>query len=466
MKKIQYILLLAVMACLSFASCSSDSVVKTPLDTPTIAQGEIHVSSLAFSWQPVSGATQYAYELYAPDGNVVTGGTTSTTSLIATGLKSNTTYTLKVWAFAAVTGDKTTSPVATLTATTNPTYTLDTPAPEATSANGGVTITWPEVAHATSYVYSCVDADGEDEESGETSTNSITFTSLPIGEYTLCIKATSTDEAWLDSEAFYLTFKRTKAELWRHTGTYKSGATGTTYTADIVSYDDGSYTIEAPFGVEGYSISFSVDSETGILSPVGAYVDTYNYSYFYPDGDHYLAAYLNGTQYSNFTGDKNNGEVWFATYLYTMSGTQVGDFTYDDFTWSTDEASISDICGTYAAHVTGYDYFDFTSWASIDRTDEVTISDNGDGTVNIYNFYDWEENFTAKVDETARTLTIEPVANWGGYYTFASASDETAAVVGTINDDNTITFKDFGAWYSHFSYIYTGMECVMTKKTE
>ena len=467
MKKIHYILLLFVMACMSLASCSSDDVVKSPLDTPAVAQGETHVSSLAFSWQAVSGATQYAYELYAPDGNVVVGGTTTTTSVIATGLTPNTTYTLKVWAYAAVSGDKTTSPVATLTATTNPTYTLDTPAPEANSANGGVTITWPAVEHATSYAYSCFNEEGEEVESGETSYNSITLTGLAIGEYTLGIKSTSTDEAWLDSEIFTLTFKRTKAELWRHTGTYTSAALGRSFTADIVSYDDGSYTIEAPFGEEGYDISFTVDAETGILSPVDAYVDKYNYAYFYPSSEYYTASLFsyNGEAYSNFSGDKNNGEVWFATYLYKMDGTLVGDWAYDDFTWSTDELSISDICGTYAAHVTCYDYFDYTAWATIDRTDEVTISDNGDGTVNIYNFYDWGYNFTAKVDCAARTLTIEPVANWG-YFTFADASDQTAAVVGTISEDNTITFSNFGAWYSDYSYIYTGSKCVMTKKTE
>ncbi len=466
MKKIYYILFLAVMACMSFVSCSSDDVAKTALESPVIAQGETHVRSLAFSWQPVSGASQYAYELYAPDDNVVLGGTTTTTSVIATGLTPNTTYTLKVWAYAAVTGDKTTSPVATLTATTNATYTLDTPVPEASSANGGVTITWPEVEHATSYAYTCIAEDGEEVASGETTANSITLSGLAIGDYTLGIKAVSTDEAWLDSEIFSLTFKRTKAELWRHTGTYTCGALGESFPATIVSYDDGSYTIEAPFGVEGYDISFTVDAETGILSPVGAYVDDYDYSYFYPDSQHYMAAYFNGTSYSNFSGDKNNGEVWFSSYLYTMDGTQVGSFAYDDFTWSTEGLSMDDICGTYAAHVTCYDYFDFKAWATIDRTDEVTITDNGDGTVNIYNFYDWQENFTAKVDLSARKLTIEPVANWGEYYTFADASDQTAAVVGTVETDGTITFSDFGAWYSNFSYIYADSKCVMTKKTE
>ena len=86
MKKIYSILLLLVMFCMGFSSCSSDDVEKTPLEAPTLTAGETKVSSLAFSWQPVAGASQYAYELYTEDGSVVLGDVTSATSMIATGL--------------------------------------------------------------------------------------------------------------------------------------------------------------------------------------------------------------------------------------------------------------------------------------------------------------------------------------------------------------------------------------------
>ncbi len=459
MKKIHYILLLAIIACMSLASCSSDDVVKTPLDTPSISQSETMVSSLAFNWKPVSGATQYAYELYEGDNRVM-GNVTNETSVVATGLVPNTTYTLKVWAYAAVTGDKSTSPVATLTATTNAITPLDNPVPHASSANGGVTITWPAVEHATTYLYSYKNAEGETVK-GSTDTNSITLTNLAIGTYTIGITAISTDEAYSNSETISLTFERTKAEIWRKTGTYTSRILeNETFTADIVAYDDGSYSIEAPYGAEGYSISFSVPEGGTEISPLATEED--GWYAFWVSSEKYVYIYP-GSGESKFTGNKIHGEVWFYTYLYDKDGNYLG-YGYEDFAWGSAELTIDDLCGTYAAKSEGEDGFS-SDWSpqSIDRTDEVTISKNDDGTLNIYNFYGWEENFTASVDLSAKTITIEP-SDWATYYTFASISSEETSVVGTISDDGTITFKDFTAWYSNSQYIYEGTTCTMTKK--
>lgn len=470
MKRLYYLLLLAIASvCTTLTSCSDD-VVKTPLQAPVVSEGTKTVSTLSFSWAPVEGASQYAYELYDADDKLVSGygGVTTATSYIATGLKHNTTYTLKVWAYSPIDGNRTTSPVATLTAKTNAPQPLNKPQDAETSINGtSVTVTWPQVDHATSYTYTLT-SEGETVNSGTSTGNSVTFGDLAVGDYTLSLIAQSSDENYSDSEPFSVTFSVviTKQEQWRATGTYHSAALDKDFIADIVSYDDGTYTIEQPFGVEGYNISFSVDEETGILIPQNAITDSDGWTYFYPSGEYYTASYLGDASYSNFEGNKNKGELWFATYLYRTDRTQVGDWGYDTFTWENAAPTVEDICGTYNAHVTGYDYFDFTAWATIDRTDEVTITDNGDGTVNIYNFYDWEENFTAKVDLEAGTLTISPTQNWGGYYTFADADDETVAVTGTINSDKSITFSNFGAWYGGYSYIYTGMQCVMTKKSE
>ncbi len=457
------------VAITTLTACSDDTVTKTPLQAPVVSEGVKTVSTIAFSWAPVEGASQYAYELYDTDDKLVSGygGVTSATSYIASGLQHNTTYTLKVWAFSPVDGNRTTSPVATLTATTNAPQPLGQPQEAETSISGSsVTVTWPQVDYATAYDYTLT-SDGETVYTGTVSDNSVTFGKLAEGDYALTLVATSSDENYADSEPFSLTFtvEIKIQELWRATGTYHSAALNQDFTADIVAYDDGTYTIEKPFGEEGYDISFSVDEATAILIPKNAYTDGDGWTYFYPSSQYYTASWLGDASYSNFEGDRSKGELWFATYLYSMNGTLVGGWGYDTFSWESAALAISDICGTYNAHVTCYDYFDFTEWATIDRTDEVTISDNGDGTVNIYNFYDWEDNFTAKVDLDARTLTIEPVANWGGYYTFASTADQTAPVVGTINADNTITFSNFGAWYDGRSYIYTGSECVMTKKT-
>ena len=331
-RKMGLLLMAALLLTTAFTACSSDDVVKTQLETPTVVEGDKTVSSLAFNWQAVSGATQYAYELYDADGKVVLGDVTSATSIITTGLQPNSTYTLKVWAYSVVGSDKTTSPIATLTATTNAKVPLGNPVPEAKAANGGVTISWPEVEHATSYRYSYVDADGNTVE-GETETNSVTLTDLPIGEYTIMIVATSTDEAYSDSAPIQLTFQRTKAESWRRSGTYTSAGTGVSYPATLVAYDDGSYTIESPFGEEGYSISFTVDADTKEISITGVTPDQYGYYPIYVSSQNYVTLYT-ASGYSEFSGDADEGEVWFGAYTYDNDGNQIGDWGYDDFTWA------------------------------------------------------------------------------------------------------------------------------------
>lgn len=334
------LLMATFLLTVTFASCSSDDVVKTQLASPVVSEGSKTVSTLAFNWEPVSGATQYAYELYDTNDNVILGNVVSNTSILATGLTPNTTYTLKVWAYSPVDGDKSTSPIATLTATTNPVEQLSKPeTPQATSANGGVTITWPEVEHATGYKYKYA-VDGV-EERGEVETNSVSLQNLPIGEYTIEITATSSDENYCDSDPITLTFQRTKAEVWRKTGTYTSAALNQTFTADIVAYDDGSYTIEAPFGEEGYSISFTKSSEGYNIIPT---VEPDNYGYYYipVSSQYYVGIYTDGN-YSSFDGDKDKGNVWFSTYLYDNNDNYVGDWGCDEFSWSSDDVIVDEI---------------------------------------------------------------------------------------------------------------------------
>ena len=97
-RKMGMLLMAAFLLATTFTACSSDDVVKTQLETPAITEGSKTVSSLAFNWQPVAGASQYAYELYDANEKVVQGGVTAATSVVTTGLKPSSTYTLKVWA--------------------------------------------------------------------------------------------------------------------------------------------------------------------------------------------------------------------------------------------------------------------------------------------------------------------------------------------------------------------------------
>ncbi len=73
---------------------------------------------------------------------------------------------------------------------------------------------------------------------------------------------------------------------------------------------------------------------------------------------------------------------------------------------------------------------------------------------------------TTTVDAEARTLTVDIKDVWGGYYTFAHVSDPTVNVVATVDDDGTITFTDWTAWYVPYAYayIYEGAVSVLVRK--
>ncbi len=62
-RKMGMLLMAAFLPATTFTACSSDDVVKTPVGDSCCTKGRQAVSSLAFNWQPVAGASQYAYEL-------------------------------------------------------------------------------------------------------------------------------------------------------------------------------------------------------------------------------------------------------------------------------------------------------------------------------------------------------------------------------------------------------------------
>lgn len=474
MKKIYSYLLLAV-ATLSLAACSSsgDCVEKTQLAAPALVEGARTVSSLAFSWQAVDGATQYAYELYSPSGDVVLGGVTNTTSVLATGLDDNTSYTLKVWAYGPAYGDKETSPIAELTATTSEIVPLANPEPTADGGQGSVTITWPEVEHAASYSYTYLTLAG-DTVSGSTTGNSVTLRDLETGDYTLYVKAISGEEAYSNSEAIAVTFHfDNKYELWRSTGNYYSASLDKSFEADIVAYSDGSYTIEAPYGDKDYDISFTVKEGSTEIVPTNTAGADGSYYYIYVNSQwDYLYAYFTGG-YSAFEegSGKDKGELWFGNYLYSYSGTAYGSWGYDDFTWGSEEGggmTVDDLVGSYSATDTGSSYMSYTSWEDVNQTETVTITKTGDNTITIANLLDWGTGvqLTATVDLSAMTVTIDKNDSWL-YFTFCKYGSPDEGVVGTISEDGDITIEGYSAYYPGYDgYYLKDMKTVLKKITE
>ena len=330
MKTYKLYTLLALLGAMSFCtSCDDDEVVKTPLGTTSISSANSTVSSLTFAWEAVSGATQYAYELRDPDEALVKGDVTTALTATITGLKDNTTYTLTVWSYAALSSDKTTSPIAKLTATTAKIVPLAAPAPAAAMQNGQMVVSWEPVENASYYsyqLYSLVDEVETEITDSYTYDASVAFEKLDLGTYRFYIQSMSEQEAYSNSEKVMIEFERTKLEVNRITATY-TGLDGTSGTADVVSYDDGSYTIEAFHGATGFNLDFAVSAETSEISILNGSSSS-GYNYVWTDDSHYMAAYTSNG-YSAFEGDLTRGEVWFYAYYYDKDNNNLAEGYYD-----------------------------------------------------------------------------------------------------------------------------------------
>lgn len=77
--------------------------------------------------------------------------------------------------------------------------------------------------------------------SGVTTDNWLAITGLPVGEYTVYLRAVSDDENFSNSESIAFTFMRERAELWRTPCSYYSEVLDQTFSCDVVAYDDGNY---------------------------------------------------------------------------------------------------------------------------------------------------------------------------------------------------------------------------------
>ena len=463
---------MAVALTMGITSCSDDEIVKSPLDSTSITEGTKTVSTLSFNWAPVNGATQYAYELSDPNGTVVLGGITSTTSILATGLKENTTYTLNVWSYAAVAGYKTTSPIATLQATTNDVMQLDKPQATWEQTSAGIVLTWPAVEHAD--YYEITYGEGEGQTRLATTANSITISGLSLGDHSVTIQAITEDENYSNSITFEFTVTRSKIEVWRTDGDYYSEVLDKTFKCQIVGYDDGSFRIDGVYGSTDV-LDFYVDTES-VIEGVPEVVFTNTYSaqapyYYFHAGDYNICLnYQRGTGYTGWeNGNSNKDELWFYIYLYDKDNNYLGG-GYDDVTWDTGAAglTVDDIVGDYTEVTNCLDMtYDWATWTEVtDKESDVKIEKVDDSTISIYNFYGREDTFTARVDFDLRKITIDVKIDWSVYYTFCQYGAPDTPVVGTIEDDGSITISNWTIWYAlyGYSYVYTGATSVLTKK--
>ena len=446
------IFLLSALCVLS--SCKDDDTVLTPLPAPEAGLYQATVSSLTFYWDKVANATQYAYELFSPEGDKVTGGVTEGTVAVLTGLKDNTDYKFTVWAYGPYEGDYSKSPVAEISGTTPAIVQLATPK-LTVLVNGGAVATWDEVPNATHYVLT-ISINGGKESSWDITGTEIMIGNLSTGTYTVTLKAVSDDEAFSDSELATATFVIEKKEAWRADGTFDDGA-GNNWPVTMIAWDNGTYTLKDWYNVEGYDLEFSVNDDTSIsiLNYYEPYLPNIWVEAGIEEDNGWIQLYTAGG-YSSFAGSKSEGgSVWF--YSYKTEG-------YPEFTWTGDGGSlIDDIVGTYSQNSTGSQIFDGSNWVDFTSTNDVVIEKIDDNTVSVTGLLYEDNTLKASVDAEAKTLTFEP-QTWLDWYVFCVYDSPTTSVVATIAD-GVITMSNWTAYYTDYSYSYVyGANTTLTKK--
>lgn len=306
MRRAGGIFLLAAACMGVFSSCSNDDdTLNGKLDKTNVEVLSQSVSSLSFTWKAIKNASQYAYELSDPDGNLVESGVTTDLAASFTNLQPNTTYQLKVWAYGAYgSGYETSEPIY-LTATTPAIVQLGTPGVTVVTSGATTTVSWKSVEHAKKYEY-YVKLKGADKvlESGTVTDTEVALYGL-VGEYELGVKSLSTNEAYSDSEYAKVEFKVEKREVWRTVGTFDDGA-GHSWKATIVAYSNDSYTILKWYGNEGYDLEFSVTSG-GNVAVTNAYKDDGSWYYVKTDATHHLT--IHHTYHSSFSGNSTSGKM-------------------------------------------------------------------------------------------------------------------------------------------------------------
>ena len=302
--------------------------------------------------------------------------------------------------------------------------------------------------------------------SGVTTDNWLSITGLPVGEYTVYLRAVSDDENFSNSESIAFTFMRERAELWRTPCSYYSEVLDQTFSCDVVAYDDGNYEIAGLYGSDK-TIEFNAD-ENGEILVFNAY--KVNPPYTYVDAGAYNLCLYIGSGYSGVECSRTSGYVWYYTYLYDKDGNYLGG-GHDEVTWGGEDEpteSIDFLVGDYTETSSCYDLtIDWTNWVEItDKTSDVRIEKVDDTTVTLYNFYGLEDTLTGTVDLAARTITFSLKDDFAGYYTFCQYDAPDTPVVADIADDGTITVSNWTLWYAQnsYSYIYTGAQSVLVKK--
>lgn len=476
-----YPLIFGTCISLGFTACDDDSNTLIDLASPTVSMAAKSFDTLSFEWEKVDNAVQYAYQLLDSEGKEVETGTSVGTTVSFSGLLPATTYTLNVWALAAINSDYSSAPTVTLSATTDPLTQLATPQPVMSTSGNAFVFTWAAVDNAENYVYK-VECGGNIIVSDTISASAVTLRSLEMNDYQFSVQAI-TDEVGFENSGFSspLLFTVTRAESWRVTGTYYSYELNATWDATMIAYDDDSYVIKSWYGVDGFDFSFTINpnGEYGAFELLCGEFDenTWLYSvatgrtdvpevYVYP---YYDYSYLEGNAVS---GTVNINHEWSGSYVN------------DTFTWSSN--SVDNLVGTYLNVGSGWEYLTTTwDWSEYSYDNyEATIAKIDDSTVSIDGIWWVGCPVVGKVNFSTMTITIDPQVYYedpdyaDAPYIFAGQTldsnyQPTNPVIAKINDDMSITLQNFSYWqdygvifgsgYGWYGFL-SGATATLTKK--
>jgi hypothetical protein len=259
----------------------------------------------------------------------------------------------------------------------------------------------------------------------------------------------------------------TVRELWTAAGTYHSELLGSTWSANLVAYSDGTYTLKNWYGVDGYDLSFTVTD--GLVVAANSFSSGYGYDFVYTgvNGSSWLAIYPSAG-YSVFSGSAEEGGYISFYYAYSESYAYVNEwFEWNPTSQSQPQVTLADLAGTYTEHSVGVEYLWYNS--SFDWTNEkavtISVADEATNQVKITNFFYSGTDLTGTVDLTNKTITIDLGVLYT-YYTFASSESESKNVVCTFDDDFTITLPGWALWYNYegtWSQYAIGKSSVLTK---
>lgn len=446
-------------------SCSDDDVVATPIATPETNVGNATYNTLTFNWEPVKGATQYAYEfsktgeteLIAAD--VVTG-----TRLTFTDLEPSTSYTLKVKAFGAVYSENGTSAEKVMEASTSDIIQLATPQLTITEEKGAYVVSWDAIEETSSYRYRVVDEEGELMTSGTQTATTLTLKGYDTGTYTVSVTATTKTPGYKNSETAQIQFSITRVERWRVDGTYTCGLDNQTWNATMVSYTDGTYSIKAFYGVEGYDFEFYMDytDPDQVFYMSDSYEVDSDWMVHVPTGKSTPSEILvyPWWNYSEMTGDENGGEVDICCYTADWTG------YFDTFVWDSPDTKL---VGSYTATLEGWEAFtdENSDWVEMNWTyDDIEITKNDDGTLSIAPFVYDGETLVVTPDMENGVVIAQPQTFWT-WYTVSANDSATEPFEGKITEGAdgsiTIVFTDFNVHYDEWIYFWEPVY-TLTKK--